>query len=59
MICDDTGKNESCDFIIADGADRRVILVHAKASTDWRPYSASAVQEVCAQAQKNTALFST
>lgn len=59
MICDDTGKNESCDFIIADGADRRVILVHAKASTKWRPYSASAVQEVCAQAQKNTALFST
>ncbi|WP_373123053.1 DEAD/DEAH box helicase [Mycobacterium marinum] len=59
MICDDYGKNESCDFIIADHADRRVVLVHAKASDTWRPYSASAVQEVCAQAQKNTALFST
>jgi hypothetical protein len=54
-----TGNNESSDFIIGDAADRRVILVHAKASAIWRPYSASAVQEVCAQAQKNTALFST
>jgi hypothetical protein len=51
--------NESCDFILADTVNRRVVLVHAKAWSDWRPFSASAVQEVCAQAQKNTALFST
>ncbi|MFP1155596.1 DEAD/DEAH box helicase [Mycobacterium sherrisii] len=59
VICDDKGDNESCDFILADAVSRRVVLVHAKASSDWRPFSASAVQEVCAQAQKNTALFST
>jgi hypothetical protein len=58
-ICDDAGSNETCDFILADTVGRRVVLIHAKASSDWRPFSASAVQEVCAQAQKNTALFST
>jgi hypothetical protein len=57
-ICDDTNK-ESADFILADDVARRVVLVHAKASATFRKYSASAVQEVCAQAQKNTALFST
>jgi hypothetical protein len=57
VICDDMG-NESADFILADEQARRVVLVHAKGSTEWRPFSASAVQEVCAQAQKNTALFS-
>lgn len=58
-ICDDMG-HESADFIIADeGADRRVVLAHAKASSTYKKFSASAVQEVCAQAQKNTALFST
>lgn len=59
VICDDYGSNESCDFIMADAVGRRVVLIHAKASSYYRPYSASAVQEVCAQAQKNTALFST
>lgn len=57
-ICDDTNK-ESADFILADSKQRRVVLVHAKASKSFREYSASAVQEVCAQAQKNTSLFST
>lgn len=57
VICDDMGT-EAADFILADEATRRVVLVHAKASSTWRPFSASAVQEVCAQAQKNTALFS-
>jgi hypothetical protein len=57
-ICDDTQK-ESADFIFADSIDRRVVLVHAKASKKFREYSASAVQEICAQAQKNTSPFST
>jgi hypothetical protein len=51
---------ETSDFILADeGPARRVALVHAKASSTFREFSASAVQEVCAQAQKNTGLFST
>lgn len=33
--------------------------MHANASDKFREFSASAVQEVCAQAQKNMALFST
>jgi hypothetical protein len=57
-ICDDMSK-ESADFIFADASNRRVVLVHAKASKSFREFSASAVQEVCAQAQKNMALFST
>jgi superfamily II DNA or RNA helicase len=59
-ICDDMNK-ETADFILADeDADhRRVVMVHAKASSSYRKYSASAIQEVCAQAQKNTTLFST
>lgn len=56
VICDDMGK-ESADFILADEKHRRVAIVHAKASSTWKPFSASAVQEVCAQAQKNTALL--
>jgi hypothetical protein len=57
-ICDDTQK-ESADFNFADSVNRRVVLVHAKASKKFREFSASAVQEVCAQAQKNTSPFST
>lgn len=57
-ICDDTQK-ESADFIFADAVDRRVVLIHAKASKKFREYSASALQDVCAQAQKNTSPFST
>ena len=57
IVCDDM-DNETADFIIADEERRRVVLVHAKASSDWKPFSASATQEVCAQAQKNAGLFS-
>ena len=57
-ICDDMSK-ESADFIFADASNRRVVLVHAKASDKFREFSASVVQEVCAQAQKNMALFPT
>lgn len=57
LIVDDMGC-ECADFIIADTLGRRVVLIHGKASETWRPYSASALQEICAQAQKNTALFS-
>lgn len=58
-ICDDM-QSETADFILVDeDKDRRAVLVHAKASGTYRKFSASAVQEICAQAQKNTALFST
>ncbi|MHB8816440.1 MAG: hypothetical protein ACYDAE_24685 [Steroidobacteraceae bacterium] len=57
VICDDM-KKESADFILADEVGQRFVLVHAKASDKWRPFSASAVQEVCAQAQKNASLLS-
>lgn len=56
VICDDMNR-ESADFILADEKHRRVVIAHAKASATWKPFSASAVQEVCAQAQKNTALL--
>ena len=47
--------NEISDFILADeGEHPRVVFVHAKASRAYAPTSASAIQEVCAQAQKNT-----
>jgi hypothetical protein len=55
FVCDDLGT-EVADFIIADPADRvdrRVVFIHAKASKRFRPYSASALGEVCAQAIKN------
>jgi hypothetical protein len=42
-ICDDM-QSESADFILVDeGNDRRVVLVHAKASGTYRKFSASAV----------------
>jgi hypothetical protein len=52
-------SDETSDFIMADETERRIILIHAKASSSYKPYSASAIQEVCSQAQKNTTLFST
>lgn len=63
LVCDDPGK-EVADFILADPPDRvgrRVVFVHAKGSKfvsteakyRYRPYSASALSEVCAQAIKN------
>jgi len=63
LVCDDPGK-EVADFIFADPPNRvgrRVVFVHAKGSKfvsteakyRYRPYSASALSEVCAQAIKN------
>jgi superfamily II DNA or RNA helicase len=57
LVCDDMDK-ESADFLLASEDEGVVALVHAKASSSRRPYSASALQEVCAQAQKNSNLFS-
>ncbi len=52
MVCDDMGT-ESADFILADTKKRKVIFIHAKASSSRRPCSASALQEVIGQATKN------
>lgn len=52
VICDDMNA-ESGDFIIVDEKRWRVAYVHAKASKNFAPRSASTIQEVCAQAQKN------
>jgi superfamily II DNA or RNA helicase len=52
LVCDDMGT-EMGDFILADSDKRIVAFIHAKASASMRPYSASAIQEVCAQATKN------
>lgn len=52
VVCDDM-RTESADFILAEAGQNRVIFVHAKASREKKPYSASALQEVCAQATKN------
>lgn len=57
LICDDMDK-ESADFILANDQLGIVALVHAKATSTRKPYSASAMQEVCAQAQKNANLYS-
>jgi hypothetical protein len=53
LICDDAGKNEIADFIAADSATRRVVLIHAKAARETRLLSASAFADVCNQAVKN------
>lgn len=55
LVCDDLSK-ESCDFFVAD--DQRIVMIHAKASPTPRPLSASALQEVTAQAIKNAAYVS-
>jgi superfamily II DNA or RNA helicase len=52
VVCDDM-RTEVADFILAEIDQKRAIFVHAKASSKRRPYSASALQEVCAQATKN------
>ena len=57
VICDDIGR-ESADFILANDQLGIVVLVHAKATSSRKPCSASAMQEVCAQAQKNANLYS-
>lgn len=56
LVCDDLG-NESADFILVQhptrSHGRRVIFIHAKASTEGSVCSGSALQDVCGQAQKN------
>lgn len=52
LVCDDM-RTESADFIMADTKARRVVFIHAKASSTKKPYSASALQEVISQATKN------
>lgn len=52
LICDDMGT-ESADFIVANTTQSFVAFIHAKASAQRKLYSASALQEVVAQAQKN------
>lgn len=56
LVCDDL-NDESADFILVQRATstrrRRVVAVHAKASTQGSQCSAGALQDVCGQAQKN------
>jgi superfamily II DNA or RNA helicase len=52
VVCDDM-QTEVADFILADTSARRVVFIHAKASPTRKPFSASALQTVCAQATKN------
>jgi superfamily II DNA or RNA helicase len=52
VVCDDLGT-ESADFILADTKNLRVVFIHAKADSQNRPASASALQVVVGQATKN------
>ena len=56
LVCDDLG-NETADFIMVQpargGRRKRVVFIHAKASSTRRVCSASDLHDVCAQAQKN------
>jgi len=53
VVCDDMGT-EAADFILADtGDEKRVVFIHAQASAERRPYSASALHKICGQATKN------
>jgi superfamily II DNA or RNA helicase len=56
LVCDDPG-DECADFILVQRETpshrKRVVFIHAKASRDRSVCSASALQDVCAQAQKN------
>jgi hypothetical protein len=54
LVCDD-GGTEIADFILSDTlqGQQRIVLIHAKASPQRRPYSASALPEICGQATKN------
>lgn len=56
LICDDMGT-EIADFIGIDTANRRVIAIHGKAFRTAKQLSASALQEVSAQALKNLAFI--
>jgi hypothetical protein len=57
VVCDDMGT-EAADFLVADTHQRRVVFIHAKASTKVKSCSASAMTEVCGQAVKNTKFLS-
>jgi len=56
LVCDDLG-DESADFIMVqperNGRRKRVVFIHAKASSRHRTCSASDLHDVCAQVQKN------
>lgn len=56
LVCDDL-NDENADFILVQRATdtrrRRVVAIHAKASIQGSQCSAGALQDVCAQAQKN------
>lgn len=53
LVCDDL-HTEVADFIAADSrGDGRVVFAHAKGFKEQKKRSASAFQEVCAQALKN------
>lgn len=57
MVCDDEG-HESADFILVQEANaarprKRVVFIHGKASKHKHSISASSLQDVCGQAQKN------
>src|SRR5262249_25321377 len=44
VVCDDMGT-EAADFLVADTHQRRVVFIHAKASTKVKSCSASAMTE--------------
>jgi hypothetical protein len=56
LVCDDL-RDESADFILLQDATahhrKRVVFIHAKARHKASHCSASALQDVCGQAQKN------
>lgn len=55
VVCDDLNK-EACDFFLANRD--KVVMAHAKATSSYRPLSASALQEVVSQAIKNASYLS-
>jgi hypothetical protein len=54
LVCDDMGR-EAADFFLCEASadNPRVVLIHAKASTQNHVCSASALHDVCSQAVKN------
>jgi len=53
LICDDTGSNETSDFIGIQNNPPKIILIHCKAFKKGKIRSATAFQEVFGQAIKN------
>jgi hypothetical protein len=54
LVCDDM-RTEIADFVLLDETAPRVVAIHAKAFPSAKPRSASALQEISAQALKNLA----